>query len=51
MYYKSKPNPLEVTCFNCHKDITLSAQYISYNKVLCGDCNEEEGGDNEEDQD
>ena len=41
--YKSHSNPLYVRCAECHKDITLEAQYIWDCKVLCGDCNELDG--------
>ena len=41
--YHSHSNPLYVRCAECHKDITLEAQYIWDCKVLCGDCNELDG--------
>lgn len=47
--YKSHGNPLYVRCAECHKDITLEAQYIMDCKVLCGDCNELEGNEDEYD--
>lgn len=40
MFYKTHKNPLYVRCHECHKDITLQAQYIMDCMILCGDCNE-----------
>lgn len=43
--YHTHGNPLIVRCADCHEDITLHAQYIFDCKVLCGECNEKEGGE------
>ena len=47
--YKSHSNPLEVHCAECRKDITLEAQEIIDDKVLCSKCYEGDLGDEEYD--
>ncbi len=38
--YQSHRNPLYIRCHECHKDITLKAQYYLDSIILCGECNE-----------
>lgn len=46
--YKPHSNSLNVWCAECKKDITLHTKYFSGSRVLCGDCNEIDGEDEEE---
>lgn len=49
--YKSHSNPLSVHCAECHADITLQAQEIYDDKVLCSECYEFEGWEEYDDED